>query len=266
MSTTTLKLTSNNKKKTASTTKTTTAAAPAPAPVVVSELVPETVAVVEAPVKKAAAKKGKINVTTPAAEVIPVIEAAPQPVPEILAPVLDEDVKTEIKRRRVATKDTFLTSFDDLSELINNEIINNKDDKNVNGKYLKFLRNINKNMVTMKKDAQKLIKTRKKPETTGDDVTKDANKVSSGFLKPVPISHAMATFTGWSPTELKSRVDVTKFLCSYIKENNLQNPTDKRQIILDTKLSKLLDYKEGTLTYFDMQSHLKKHFPKAVTV
>lgn len=254
MSTTTLKVTSNKKK--TSSTKTATP--------VVSELVPETVTApvvaVDPIIKKAAPKKGKAVATAAAAEVIPVVEE-PQKIVEdqILTPVLD-DVKTEIKRRRVATKDTFLTSFDDLSEQINSEITLNKDDKNVNGKYLKFLRNINKNMATMKKDAQKLIKTRKKPET---DKLTDTNKVSSGFLKPVPISHAMATFTGWSPNELKSRVDVTKFLCSYIKENNLQNPTDKRQIILDTKLSKLLDYKDGTLTYFDMQSHLKKHFPKA---
>jgi chromatin remodeling complex protein RSC6 len=77
----------------------------------------------------------------------------------------------------------------------------------------------------------------------------------------------MAKFTGWNADELKSRVDVTKYLCNYIKEKNLQNPKDRRQIIADTKLAKLLDYdnKKDTqpLTYFLIQSHLKKHFIKS---
>lgn len=261
MSSTTLKVTANKKKTTTAKT----------APVAVAEIptaVVETVAV-EAPKKATAPKKAKAVVTAPEPVVTPVIVEPLIAEEELIeeTPIIENVIKTEIKRRRVVTKDQFLGNFDEVSELIANEISNNKDDKNVNGKYLKFLRNINKNMVSMKKDAQKLIKTKRKSvDTASDDATvKDANKVSSGFLKPVPISNAMASFTGWSPTELKSRVDVTKFLCSYIKDNNLQNPTDRRQIILDSKLTKLLDYKEGTpLTYFDMQSHLKKHFPKAV--
>lgn len=255
MSSTTLKVTANKK-------KTTTAKTAPVAEIPATATIIETVAV-EAPKKATAPKKAKA-VTAP--------EPAPEPLierEELIeeTPIIENVIKTEIKRRRVVTKDQFLGNFDEVSELIANEISNNKDDKNVNGKYLKFLRNINKNMLTMKKDAQKLIKTKRKSvDTASDDANvKDTNKVSSGFLKPVPISNAMASFTGWSPTELKSRVDVTKFLCSYIKDNNLQNPTDRRQIILDSKLTKLLDYKEGApLTYFDMQSHLKKHFPKAV--
>jgi chromatin remodeling complex protein RSC6 len=254
MSTTTLKVTTNNKKKTA-TTKT---ALPTPA---VNELVPEVIAEV-AP--KKVVRKTKTATTTTAAVPAPVVEEVIPAAPITLNPVIVEDVKTEIKKRRVATRDSLLNSFDELYESINTEILNNKDDKNVNGKHLKFLRGIGKTMTIMKRDAQKLIRAKKK-DVDGTSTAKDTNKVSSGFLKPVPISTAMASFTGWAPTELKSRVDVTKFLCSYIKENNLQNPDDRRQIILDSKLSKLLDYKDGTsLTYFDMQSHLKKHFPKPV--
>lgn len=257
MSSTTLKVTANKKKTTTAKT----------APVAVAEIpaVVETTVAVEAPKKVTAPKKAKAVVAAPEPVVVEPLIVEEELIEE--APIIENVIKTEIKRRRVVTKDQFLGNFDEVSELIANEISNNKDDKNVNGKYLKFLRNINKNMVSMKKDAQKLIKTKRKSvDTASDDANvKDANKVSSGFLKPVPISNAMASFTGWSPTELKSRVDVTKFLCSYIKDNNLQNPTDRRQIILDSKLTKLLDYKEGApLTYFDMQSHLKKHFPKAV--
>ena len=76
----------------------------------------------------------------------------------------------------------------------------------------------------------------------------------------------MAKFTGWDKDELRSRVDVTKFLCQYIRENNLQNPKDKRQILADSKLQKLLKYdpkkESDPLTYFKLQSSLKPHFVK----
>jgi chromatin remodeling complex protein RSC6 len=79
----------------------------------------------------------------------------------------------------------------------------------------------------------------------------------------------MAKFTGWDQSELRSRVEVTKFICNYVKENNLQNPTDKRQIVSDKKLSKLLDYnskEEKPLTYFYLQTKLKSHFEKVPAV
>ena len=223
-----------------------------------------------APVKAAA------DIPAPAPTKTVAKAAAPAPAIIEQEPLVVEEttengnvIRTEIKKKRVATRDTVLQSFDSICQSIIDEISNSKDDKNVNGKSLKFLRNINKNLGSLKKDAGKLIRQKKKtldPNTISkDDINKDGNKMTSGFLKPVPISVAMSTFTGWSPTELKSRVDVTKFLCNYIKENNLQNPIDRRQILADTKLAKLLDYKDGTpLTYFDMQSHLKKHFPKTV--
>ena len=91
-------------------------------------------------------------------------------------------------------------------------------------------------------------------------------------MKPVKISVEMAKFTGWDKDELKSRVDVTKYLCQYIRDNNLQNPKDKRQILTDSKLQKLLrfDPKKETepLTYFRLQTQLKSHFlkPDEVTV
>ena len=94
----------------------------------------------------------------------------------------------------------------------------------------------------------------------------ERNNTNSGFLKPVSISKEMSTFAGWKPDELHSRVDVTKYICNYIKENNLQNPDDKRQITPDAKLKKLLNYtvKDGEppLKYYSLQTYLKQHFPK----
>jgi chromatin remodeling complex protein RSC6 len=91
---------------------------------------------------------------------------------------------------------------------------------------------------------------------------KKRTNVNSGFLKQVAISKEMAKFIGCDPTELKSRVDVTKHICNYVKEHGLQNPNDKREIIPDAKLKKLLRVQKGdpALTYYRVQSKLKPHF------
>jgi upstream activation factor subunit UAF30 len=99
-------------------------------------------------------------------------------------------------------------------------------------------------------------------------VKKSSSKknVTSGFLKPINISSEMASFTGWDPKQLYSRVSVTQHICEYIKKNNLFNPEDKRQIKCDAKLKSLLRYDAATstepLTYFRLQQYLKPHFIK----
>jgi chromatin remodeling complex protein RSC6 len=80
-------------------------------------------------------------------------------------------------------------------------------------------------------------------------------------MKPVRISNEMASFTKWDPSQLYSRVDVTKFLCAYIKTNQLQNPEDRRKIVCDEKLSSLLKLDSNySLTYPGLQQHIQQHF------
>jgi chromatin remodeling complex protein RSC6 len=83
---------------------------------------------------------------------------------------------------------------------------------------------------------------------------------NSGLQKPMVITPAMAEFAKWPPEDLHSRVDVTKILCEYIKNNDLQNPSNRRQIIMDPVLKKLLQYNDDILTYPHMQKHLKVLF------
>ena len=65
---------------------------------------------------------------------------------------------------------------------------------------------------------------------------------------------------------LGSVTDVTKEVNKYIKENNLQNPANKKEIKADSTLTKLLNLKKGDdLNYFSLQKFLKDHFPKADT-
>ena len=174
--------------------------------------------------------------------------------------VVGEDGK---KKRVLLTRDMILSSFDEITNLIDAEITSLRDSQ-TKTKGVKFLRSLGKKIKTLKNHSARIIKQR---NTTNKKVSNNSN---SGFLKPVQISKEMAKFTGWDATLLKSRVDVTKFLCNYIKENDLQNPKDRRQILADSKLSKLLKYdsKKETepLTYFRIQSCLKDHFIKPQTV
>ena len=137
-------------------------------------------------------------------------------------------------------------------------------DSSTKAKGVKFLRSLNKRLKTLKTQVSRI-----KQRSSTKMVSSTNTNTNSGFLKPVKISSDMAKFTGWNPDELKSRVDVTKFLCNYIRENNLQNPTDKRQIVPDAKLSKLIKYdskKESEpLRYYSLQKFLKPHFMKVVT-
>lgn len=161
------------------------------------------------------------------------------------------------KSRRVPTKELVVESFDDLVELVETEINRLRENQN-KAKGVKFLRSLNKRIKSLRSQTSRVMKQRQR--------TNRKNNNNSGFLKPVRISNDMAKFTGWDATELRSRVDVTKYICNYIRENELQNPTDRRQILADSKLSKLLSYdsKKETepLTYYRIQSYMKKHFLK----
>lgn len=153
-----------------------------------------------------------------------------------------------------------INSMDDIIASIEVEIQNIREGITTKGG-IKFLRSVNKNVKTLRTKAIRVMK--QKPVKVKR--VNDRNNTNSGFLKPVSISKEMCNFAGWSADELHSRVDVTKFVCNYIKENNLQNPDDRRQITPDAKLKKLLNYnsKNGEpLKYYTLQTYLKQHFTK----
>ena len=227
---------------------------------VVDELIEEVV-----DEKKAAPKKEKTvkKEAAPKKEKTVKKEVAPKKEKETVEVVNEEDGEAKEKKKRVApTRDSVMTTFDELISAIESEIEVLRDSSN-KSKGIKFLRTHGKKLKTLKAQAARIISKRVPGQR------KTGTNTSSGFLKPVPISKEMSKFTGWDIKEPKSRVDVTKFLCNYIRQNNLQNEKDKRQIIPDTKLCKLLNYDPKTssqpLTYFHLQSLLKSHFPKQET-
>jgi len=156
---------------------------------------------------------------------------------------------TETLPRLEATRESITLHFDKLIEDLETEIKNLRGTKCQGSKFLKKVNRVVKGLKT------KSIRVMgKKP--------KKRTNVNSGFLKQVSISKEMAKFIGCDAGELKSRVDVTKAICAYIKGNNLQNPKDRREILPDSKLKKLLRIEKGEepLTYYRVQSKLKPHF------
>ena len=90
----------------------------------------------------------------------------------------------------------------------------------------------------------------------------DPNAPPSGFAKPGPVSDELRKFLKLGKEELIARTEVTKAINAYCKEHELQNGSDKRKILADAPLRKLLKLnKSDELTFFNLQTYLKVHFP-----
>ena len=88
------------------------------------------------------------------------------------------------------------------------------------------------------------------------------NKSPSGFSKPGPISDELRTFLGVGKDELVARTEVTKKINTYCREKGLQDKNDKRKLLPDKTLTKLLRIGKGDeLTFFNLQKYMKVHFP-----
>lgn len=83
---------------------------------------------------------------------------------------------------------------------------------------------------------------------------KEQPKKPSAFMKPVTLSEALAAIVGKGPMP---RTEVTKKLWDYIKKNKLQDKDNKRNIVPDQKLSKVLG--TAPIDMFKMTSKLSKH-------
>jgi len=88
----------------------------------------------------------------------------------------------------------------------------------------------------------------------------------SGFAKPTKISNKLCEFLNKPPGSEVARTEVTQYLISYIKKNELQNKNNKSFINPDKKLSELLNTnKEDYITYFNIQGFMNQHFIKSQT-
>ena len=202
-----------------------------------------------------AKKQGDVVATTVASTSVEAPKKAEEKVASTdEAQLVEETSEDATKASRVPpTRESVLAEHSEILNLLEQEVARIRDgsDKTVG---VKFLRSVIRRVKSAQNNSARVMK-QKLPSARKNN--------NSGFLKPVKISQEMAKFTGLDPNGLHSRVDVTKYLCKYISERNLQDPNYRRHINPDNALSKLLGYDakkaDKPLTYPHIQSLLKSH-------
>ena len=81
-----------------------------------------------------------------------------------------------------------------------------------------------------------------------------AKKAPSKFMQPMELTPELAAVVGQGPMP---RTEVTKKLWAYIKKHKRQDPNNKRFIMPDDKLAKVLGKKP--INMFDMTKAVSKH-------
>jgi upstream activation factor subunit UAF30 len=194
--------------------------------------VAQAVAAPEKKTKKAAAAAAPA-VAAPVVVSSTPVEAAAVAAPAVPATTLDEDIKTVTGNLNTLreTLSTLLGQVKRLEKRVHREL----------------------------KDARKR-KRRVKVEVDGVEV----KRAPSIFERPTQITDELCVFLGRPKSTLMSRSEVTKAVNQYVKDNNLKN---KHTIVADAPLRKLLSITEAdTLTYFNLQKYLNRHYVKAVPV
>lgn len=125
----------------------------------------------------------------------------------------------------------------------------------------------------LKKLENELKKMKKEYEVEKKKSVKKVKRKNSNstFLKETRLSNDFCKFLNLPAGSTLPRNEAAKKVCEYIKENKLYDEKDKRNIIPDAKLRKLLgedihllDKKKPELgkgvRYFNLQTYLKSHF------
>ncbi|XP_021738482.1 upstream activation factor subunit spp27-like [Chenopodium quinoa] len=99
----------------------------------------------------------------------------------------------------------------------------------------------------------------KKQRRQKDPKAKQKKGGTTGFLIPLQLSEAFVKFLGTGETTL-SRSDAVKRIWNYIKQNQLQDPSDKRRILCDEKLKELFDV--DFFNGFSVSKYLTAHLTK----
>ena len=192
--------------------------------------------------KKSSGKKTASNTQT--------VEAAPEPEP-IAAPAPATISVTSTDSTELSLLQQIESDFASLTERLGQF-------KTMYNSITSDLRKLQKNMA---KHVRENSRKKNKRKVSSADKPKRA---PSGFAKPAIISDELCSFLGKSPGTEMARTEVTKYLTSYIKEHELQDQANKRKILPDAKLKKLLNLQPSDeVTYFNLQKYMKVHFPKS---
>ena len=87
---------------------------------------------------------------------------------------------------------------------------------------------------------------------------KTGGRSNAQFMAPVQPDDALAAVVGSQPIP---RTEITKKIWDYIKQHNLQDPQNKRNIRADDKLRPIFDGK-SEVTMFEMTKLVNGHIRK----
>jgi hypothetical protein len=193
-------------------------------------------------------KKQPVAAKLPATKT-PQVSATPAPVPvSLTTPVKTEDsvLPGDVSGGEIASVKDNAVSV--IIEKVNNLFASFKEVQNL-------LKVLSKDYEKQQKIIEKAQKKRQ-----------NAKNSPSGFAKPNKISDELCDFIGVPHGTEKSRTDITRFINSYVKEHNLNKPENKRFILPDDKLKKILNVGDKEdINYFILQKLISHHFPPSAS-
>ena len=239
-----------------------TAAPAAAAPAAVAVAAPVAAAVAAAAPAKAKATKAKVDAAPVAAAVVaaaPKAVAPPKAAAAASAASATDATSsvagTATETAATTTEVAAVASHEELESLANDMIKMAK-------RVLEVSRLARKDFAKQVKKAEQGGKKRRAKNADGS-----STHSNSVFLQPSKISPALAKFCGVTAETMISRTDATRKIAAYIKEHNLQNPENRREILSDATLISLFALtSEDKLNYFNLQRYIKPHFIKEIKV
>jgi chromatin remodeling complex protein RSC6 len=143
--------------------------------------------------------------------------------------------------------DDIMTQFENISETIISVKLQ-----------INFLK---KQITILEKGIKKNLKNMNKEITKNKSKNSKKKQVLSGFAKPSKVSKELCMFMNKEEGTEIARTEVTRSLVSYIKEHNLENLDNRKNISPDEKLKTLLGIEnDEKVTYFNIQKYMNKHF------
>jgi len=206
---------------------------------------------IENKVKTKKIKVKKASTEAPVVEIAPVVE---EPVVEI-APVVE---KPPVEEVTPVVEEVTPVVEESNTEILFNKFVNQFQD------IQSVMKTLHANLKVLQKEVIRERKEYKKKELK---IKKKNSKKKnpSGIVKPTSVSPELSNFLGLSLGEQIARTDVTSKVILYVKEHNLQNPMNKKQILPDEKLKDLLQPGDTIVSFFNLQTFLKKHFDVSTT-
>ena len=187
--------------------------------------------------------------------------AAPAPEPVQTAPVVTTPTPVEVTPAATpaATPETVtpIQQIDQGFAALNAKMV----------EFKSMYASINTDLRALQKNIQRYMKdTSKRNRRNRNTDPNRPKRQPSGFAKPALISNALCNFLGKPEGTEMARTEVTKHLTQYIKNHELQDQANRRKIVPDAALKKLLNVNDSDeVTYFNLQKYMKVHFPKSAS-